>query len=54
MNKIEAMVDSRINDMGAAWDALTADEQLVMMDKIVTEIGEALDMTDEEVWDYLE
>ena len=58
MNKIENMVESYIALVlsidNTTWDELNEFAQDALMGEAVTYVGEQLDMTDEEVWGYLE
>lgn len=58
MNKIENMVESYIALVlsvdSTTWDKLNEFAQDALMSEAITYVGEKLDMTDEEVWGYLE
>ena len=54
-NKINTMMDAYINEnLMGAWEDLTAEEQLLWIDKAVEVIAEELDLTNDEVRDYIE
>lgn len=54
-NKINTMMDAYINEnLMGTWEDLTAEEQLFWIDEAVEVIAEELDLTNDEVRDYIE